>query len=352
MTFEFPEHEELDPLLAHHSLSELRGMRLLLTGCTGFFGRWLLLGLARLNAQGHGIEVVLTSRDPDRSASQLPLLSHARWARVERCNLISDPLPGGRFDAIVHGAADTSAAAVKHPLELFETIVEGSRKVLRRAHEDRCHRILLLGSGAVYRTQPADCALLSEHDPCGGDPRDANNAYAEGKRTMEAMAAAWAGEHALRVVVARCFAFVGAGLPLDAHFAIGNFIRDALANDPIRVNGSGRAIRSYLYAADLTVWLLVMLARARPGSTYNVGSDQGLSIYDLAQLVHKTLAPNTSVTTLGDRGVEARPRYVPSINAARRDLGLEVWTPLEQAITQTARDLGRSQRNTITALQE
>jgi len=74
-------------------------------------------------------------------------------------------------------------------------------------------------------------------------------------------------------VVARCFAFVGADLPLNVHFAIGNFIRDALTADALTVSGDGTPLRTYLDQSDLAHWLFTMLERGRSGEDYNVSSD-------------------------------------------------------------------------------
>ena len=156
--------------------------------------------------------------------------------------------------------------------------------------------------------------------------------YAEAKRTAEMLCTAYARQFDLRCVPARCFAFVGPYLPLDAHFAIGNFVRDRSDGRPVRVNGDGTAMRSYLYAADLAIWLWTMLVAGAPGRPYNVGSERAVSIAELARMV----AGDGSVEIAGTPvpGAPAE-RYVPSCERARTELNLTERIPLEEAICRT-----------------
>jgi dTDP-glucose 4,6-dehydratase len=140
-------------------------------------------------------------------------------------------------------------------------------------------------------------------------------------------------------VTARAFAFVGPYLPLDAHFAVGNFMRDALAGDTIRVGGDGTPYRSYLHAADLAVWLWTMLARGRGGRAYNVGSDEAMSIRELADAVSRaarTIGRNPIVSIARPADPSAPPaRYVPSTRRASEELGLRVRISLDDALART-----------------
>jgi dTDP-glucose 4,6-dehydratase len=165
---------------------------------------------------------------------------------------------------------------------------------------------------------------------------DPNSAYGEGKRVGELLCAMAHKEHGLETTIARCFAFVGPHLPLDAHFAIGNFIRDAMRGDPIRVK-DGTPYRSYLYAADLAIWLWTILFKGASCHPYNVGSEHDATISQLAETVASTLggaiqSPSTSTPHLNS----LPSRYVPSIDRAKTGLGLKVCIPLEESIFKTA----------------
>src|SRR5262249_19404769 len=136
--------------------------------------------------------------------------------------------------------------------------------------------------------------------------------YGKAKLRAEKTAIAAGTAAGLDVVIARGFAFVGPHLPLDAHFAIGNFIRDALSGGPIQVRGDGTPVRSYLYAADMTIWLLRILFRGTAGTAYNVGSEEAIRVADLARLVAEELGPGLEVEIAQPAQGSPPDRYVPS----------------------------------------
>ncbi len=331
---------DLDHVLAHtHNLWEdLRGGRLFITGGTGFFGCWLLESFAWANdARGLGAEALVLTRDPEAFAAKHPRLAAHPAIGFHRGDIRSFPFPNGTFSHIVHGATEAKASLNRDdPLGMIETITEGTRRTLEFARRCGASRFLLTSSGAVYGAQPPGLSHVPEEYVGAPDCARAGSAYGEGKRLAELFCAVYAEKHGLNVSIARGFAFVGPFLPLDSHFAVGNFLRDGLRGGPIEIGGDGTPFRSYLYAADLAIWLWTILLRGRPGRAYNVGSEAAISIADTAQAVAACFAPAPPVRiarapTLG----QAAERYVPSTERARGELGLDVWVGLDEALRRT-----------------
>ena len=215
--------------------------------------------------------------------------------------------------------------------------MDGTRRTLDFAVTAGVKRFLMISSGLVYGTQPASLSHIPESYSGGPDTTDARLVYAEGKRLSELLGTVYSRQSGLECPIARGFAFTGPYLPLEIHFAIGNFIADCLKKRPIRILGDGTPLRSYLYAADLAIWLWTILVRGQSGRVYNVGSEEAVSIAQLAGRVIQALGASQPVEIAKKpvKGVPAE-RYVPDTARARRELGLEQWISLDEAIRRTA----------------
>jgi nucleoside-diphosphate-sugar epimerase len=344
-----PTGRTADPLFSRQDLDhvldctrplwdDLRGRRVFFTGGTGFVGAWLLATFAWANAElGLGAQATVLSRDPERFAGWAPQLAADPSIAVLRGDVRSFAFPDGRFDHIVHAASqEPTSPDASGSVDRFEADVAGTRHVLEFARQAHASRLLFTSSGAVYGPQPPELERVTEEYRGAPDALDPHSAYAQAKRVSEFLCAALAADTGIACVVARCFAFVGPLLPLDREYASGNFIRDAMRGGPIEIRGDGTPYRSYLYAADLAVWLWTALFSGRSCRPYNVGSGDALTILDLARTVAAVAAPDATVT-VGATAPAGRPaaRYVPSVERARDELGLTVRIDLEDALRRT-----------------
>ena len=330
-------NEDLERVFAHtRSLWEqLQGGRIFVTGATGFFGIWLLETFAYANNElSLGAELVGLSRNPEAFYAKVPHLASESSITLHRGDVRDFEFPEGSFSHVVH-AGITSSAPVP-PAEMLDTIIKGTQRTLDFAVASGAKRLLFVSSGAVYGKQPPELTHIPETYNGSPDPMDPSSAYGEGKRVGELLCALTHQEHGLETTIARCFAFVGPHLPLDAHFAIGNFIRDAMKGDPITVK-NGAPYRSYLYSADLAIWLWTILFKGEACHPYNVGSDQEITISDLAQTVASVLDGSVQPLPTSTPNFNSSPsRYVPSVDRARSELGLQPLVPLETAIRKVA----------------
>jgi nucleoside-diphosphate-sugar epimerase len=334
----------LDHILAHTSplWHGIRGGRVFLSGATGFFGAWLLESLLHSNRTlGLHLSATVLCRDPEKYALAMPHIAADNAITLWRGDIRSFDVPDHEYNFVVHAAAPTSADAAGRPAELLSTLIDGTRQMLALASSHGTRKFLFVSSGAVYGPQPPDLSHIPETYAGGPDWLDPRAAYAEGKRVAEQMCAIHARQSGIEFKIARCFAFVGSHLPMNGHFAIGNFIADALAGRSIEVRGDGTAVRSYLYAADLAIWLWTILLRGNPAASipgvWNVGSGKAVTIRDLACTVAEELHPGSAVN-IGSAPQPGVPRhqYVPDIGKAEADFGLRQTIGLREAIRRTA----------------
>jgi len=318
--------------------SELRNANLFITGGTGFFGKWLLESLLWVNEKEHlNCRVTVLTRSLEIFRKRSPHLAQHPSLTFINGDVRDFEFPKGDFSHIIHAATEASDSLNKtNPLLMLDTIVQGTRHTLDFAKQCRANKFLLTSSGAVYGEQPSNLSHIPEEYNGAPDTLLPNSAYAQGKRVAEHLCSLYADSN-LEIKIARCFAFVGPYLPLNTHFAAGNFVRDAIKGGPIIINGDGTPIRSYLYGADLAIWLWVILGSGKPLLPYNVGSEFEISIESVAMKIVQIMNKDIEIKIFKkpDSGSPIA-RYVPSTQRARKELGLndlfEIDVKLERMV--------------------
>jgi dTDP-glucose 4,6-dehydratase len=172
--------------------------------------------------------------------------------------------------------------------------------------------------------------ILEYHNP--------GEAYAAAKIRSERMFQESLSSLNIDYVVARGFSFVGPYLPIDTNFAIGNFINDVLHDRDILIKGDGSSLRTYLYSADLIIWILKLVTQGRSGEAYNLGAEKAYSIRKLAEAVLKfSDSRKARLIIQDDKEHYPSSRYLPSIQKVKSELGLDAWHDLEEALARTIR---------------
>lgn len=311
----------------------LEGRTILLTGGTGLFGKWLLESYVALRlAHPFSGEVRILSRNPESFLARNPYFAQFPFLKFFSGDVRTASIPSAPVDFVIHAATEASAKLEKEqPDEMFSVIVDGTRHILKLARRDGALRFLFVSSGAVYGPQPPDLPNIPEDFPCAPV-----TFYGRGKFQAEQMVLEAASRTGMAVVIPRCFAFVGPYLNLGIHFAAGNFLRNALDREPILIRGDGTPFRSYLYAAELAVWLWTLLLKAPTQSIFNVGSPEPISILELARAVSALLPEPLPIEVLQKAEPNVLPpRYVPSVERIASELGLVPEISLSEALRKT-----------------
>lgn len=329
-------------------LEELRGSVLLVTGGAGFVGSWICELVHYLNqVEKVDIKLFVIDRDRECFERRLPHLLNDEQIQFIRCDTRSLVEMPREVNYIIHAAAtpDTRSHA-SCPLEIMTSIADGSASVLRAANRlSNLIKFVNVSSSTVYAPN-SDQNHISETAP--GLPLNVKSlsAYSEAKRYVEALCSAARSEARIPIITVRPFTFCGAYQELDAPWVLNNFINDALNQRPIRIFGDGKSVRSLMYGADLAFWILTIMLHARSGQVFNIGSDHGETVGELARRVATCFSPAPNILTNTSLvSVSKNSRLVPDISAARSQFGLDIYTDAEQAISRTI-DWYRSELST------
>ena len=333
--------EDLHHVLDHtrEVWPDLRNACLFITGGTGFFGHWLLESLLHANRELQlNLRATVLTRSAHAFREKAPHITQDPAITLLEGDIRTFSFPAESHTHVLHAATDSGGQQSQRPAyDLAESILEGTRHTLQFALATGARRLLYTSTGAVYGRNSAVDRHIPETSTAAPDPLLLQSSYDESKRMSEHLCVAYTHAAALEAIIARPFAFLGPHLPLDQHFAIGNFLGAALRNTPIHIKGDGTPLRSWLYMADLAIWLWTLLLRGRLNRAYNVGSEDAFSIAEAARLTAATLRPGLPIQIDGTPHPAAPMNsYVPSTARARTELCLRQTIPLAEALRRTA----------------
>ena len=261
---------------------DLEGARVLITGSTGLIGSQLTRTLlARNEARGTGMQLVLPVRDPDKARSlfgerdDLELVTWWLGYSLDAC---------GKVDYLVHAASPTSSEDFRYrPVEVVEQILAGARAVLEHAYREDAKRTLFLSTMEVY----GEIQDRITEDRFGSlDPMDPRSSYPEAKRLTETLLAAYAAEYNVAASVLRLAQTFGEGVAYDDGRVFAEFARCADGGQDIVLLSDGSKKNPYLSVGDAVQAILVVLLKGKAGLAYNAANEETYcSIRDMAEAV-------------------------------------------------------------------
>ena len=323
----FDQHEEFVALA-----NKVGDRSFFITGGTGLFGCWVLsfFEWAERRKLADPIIFILVR-------GQLPL-NKKGW-RVISGDISTFEYESVITDYMLHMAAPTARETFQgmDDIDKFDMLTRGAKHILNFSKERVRERTLMLSSGAIYGGfGPERFLPISEIECHSPNFKTQNQGLAIGKRVTEFLTKIYTDAAFVNASVARCLSFIGPGLPVDIHYAVGNFVHQALVDGEIIIKGDGKPIRSYMYLGDMVLWLLRILMDGANGEDYNVGSSEPISILDLAKKVVRLSGVNAEITLLGRQnqtsGNPPNEFYVPDVKKCGQELGLRPLFDLEESL--------------------
>ena len=302
---------------SHAVLTDLKSANILLSGGSGFIGKWLVSTLLEANeVMDLGLNVTVLTRDCQATASKLAAYESDPLHLIESDfsnHEILDFPKNIVFTHIVHGAISTTKnygnASSK---DLAKTSKNGANVLIELASFQGNKPVLMhLSSGAVYGPQPLTLPRIpSEWVPGAGS--EVISDYALAKINTENLVRKAHEMAIIRGANPRLFSFFGPHLPIDQQFAVGNFMRDVAFNRNITVSGNPQTSRSYMYPTDLVNSLLLILTRPTI-DTIQVGSSKITTMEELATLISKQFG-GVRINYLNPTALASR--YVPELDSS------------------------------------
>lgn len=336
-----PLKDDLDHIFTHTRdlWEELRDQRIFITGGTGFFGCWLLESFAWANDKLNlNAEALVLTRNYEAFLQKAPHLATHPAIKFHIGDVRNFEFPEGQFPLVIHVSNEAASCCTGEKdavTKVRNTIIQAAKHVLDFARDCGAKNFLFTSSGSVYGPQPVNMTHIVETYEGNRDPANFRFAHGEGKFTAETLCGDYAEKNGMAAKIARCFTFVGPYMQLDANYAIGNFICDGLGGGPITIQGDGTACRSYMYAADLAIWLWTILLKGESLRPYNVGSMNTMTIGEVATLVSQQFTDTISIKITRPEPATERDIYVPDTRRAQNELRLCQDVSLPEAVKRT-----------------
>jgi UDP-glucose 4-epimerase len=225
---------------------------------------------------------------------------------------------------------------VEAPVYTIETNVHGTEVVLKHANKKK--KLVVIASTSEVYGKSAAVPFREDADLVLGPSEKHRWAYACSKLIDEFLALAYWKERKLPVIIIRLFNTVGPRQTGQYGMVIPNFVRQALAGQPITVFGDGLQSRSFTYVGDVVRAMLALIDEPRAvGHVFNIGNGHEITIGDLAGRIRELTCSSSEIVRIPydqayEAGFEDMPRRVPDISKIRALVGYEPTVQLDEIL--------------------
>jgi dTDP-glucose 4,6-dehydratase len=310
------------------NLIGLKNCCVLITGGTGFIGRWILEMLNYFNSSHQfNIRIYLMARNEPVNFNY----SNTYFIKSDIKNVKELP---DEINFIINAAGSPdSREHLSNPLKTLEGIFKGTQNLLNIASRlPDLKKFIHFSSNKVYGMNYSNTPVSELN--ASFQNLDVNDIYSEAKRISESICRSYISEYNLPVVILRPFAFVGPYQSLEKPWALNSFIRDALFGGPIRIIGDEATSKSYLYGSDLANYVLSTLLYGKVGNAYNLGSVEAITLIDLANKIKNIIGDGIGIKINSSKDIYSKHIYdVPSMSKLETDIGLKPRITLDEALT-------------------
>ena len=310
-------------------------MRVLITGGAGFVGSHLADALLQRGDEVFVLDDLSTGSIDNITQFKEHPRFHYTIDSVSNEPLLAEMID--TCDTVVHLAAAVGVKLiVEAPVHTIETNVHGTEVVLKLANKKK-KLVLIASTSEVYGKSTA-VPFNEETDLVLGPTVKHRWAYACSKLIDEFLALAYWKERKLPVIIVRLFNTVGPRQTGQYGMVIPNFVRQALAGQPITVFGDGTQCRSFTYVGDVVRAMVALINEpAAIGQVFNIGNGVEISINALAEKVKALTASSSEIVRIPyerayEAGFEDMPRRVPDLTKLHKLIGYEPTVELDEIL--------------------
>lgn len=324
-----------------HLAGRLEGKTLVITGGSGFLGKYLVETIAYLNKNALEKKCKIISVDnyitstskhqPKKGKNYVKYIKHD----------VTKPLSIlGKIDYIMHAAGIASPVYYqKYPLQTIDVAVTGARNMLELARKKRIKSLVYFSSSEIYGN-PAPNSIPTKESYKGNVSSTGPRAcYDESKRLGETLCMVYHRLYKTPIKIVRPFNIFGPGMNHQDYRVIPTFIYNALNNKPLPVHVSGKQTRTFCYISNAIVGFFKVLLSDKSGEIYNIGNDKNeINMNQLAHLVNRVFDNKLEIKNVGypkNYPPDEPRRRCPDLSKIKKDLKYKVDVDLEEGLRRT-----------------